>query len=176
MTNKDFSTTDAFLMLQKLNAALLSESSATRVLEQWSQSHGHSEKIIAEPSLAPAKTKAEDARIILGIQQEETLNYRHVVLRCGQFLLSHAENWYIPQRLAPGMEDRLNSTHDPFGLVVSSLDFSRQTTEVTFLWQPERSSPPPPEELLRHRAILKRADGVPFSYVTETYTRQILPS
>ena len=36
-----------------------------------------------------------------GIGPDEPVAYRHVRLRCGDHVLSEADNWYVPSRLTP---------------------------------------------------------------------------
>jgi hypothetical protein len=86
------------------------------------------------------------------------------------------------------MNEQLDSTDRPFGLVVQPLHFQRHTTSSEMLWQPlpegwEMSAPPAtpevgelclPGEVLRHRALLTLPDGTPFSEVVESYTGNLL--
>ena len=99
-------------------------------------------------------------------------------------MLSVADNWYVPARLTPEMNHVLETTDTPFGRAVAALHFARRTLQARVLWSPLRPgwemSPPggtplkPPPEVLRHRAVLSRADGVPFCEVVETYTGAML--
>jgi hypothetical protein len=72
--------------------------------------------------------------------------------------------------------------------VVHDLDFRRETLSAKLLWSPlpERWDVSPallavpgsrleaPDHILEHRAILRTNGGAPFSFVVETYTRDVL--
>jgi hypothetical protein len=85
------------------------------------------------------------------------------------------------------MNRLLDETETPFGKVVRDLDFRRETLSAKLLWSPlpERwdMAPAPmaspggfeaPDHILEHRAILRANGGAPFSFVVETYTRDVL--
>src|SRR5262249_23135272 len=57
-------------------------------------------------------------------------------LRCGELVLSEADNWYVPARLTPEMNRLLETTDTPFGVAVQSLHFQRHTLSAELLWQP----------------------------------------
>jgi hypothetical protein len=118
----------------------------------------------------------------------DAVRYRRVGLRCGDRVVSEADNWYVPARLTAAMNRELDTTDVPFGRAVRSLDFRRRTLSSRLLWLPlslasgadeglgaELASPVIPHHVLVHRAVLTRADGTPFSFVAETYTREVLP-
>jgi hypothetical protein len=74
------------------------------------------------------------------------------------------------------MNRLLDSTDTPFGRVVRDLRFRRRLLAADLLWAPpaagdwttaDEASVPP--HVLRHRALLVGADGVPISEVVETY-------
>ena len=96
----------------------------------------------------------------------EPLGFRHVLLACGDTVLSDALNWYVPSRLTPEMNNTLQTTEEPFGRVVAPLDFNRERLAG------QRGAGPacPPETILTHRALLRGRDGVPISLVIECYT------
>jgi hypothetical protein len=85
------------------------------------------------------------------------------------------------------MNEQLDTSDEPFGKVVKPLGFQRRTLSAELLWSPlpagwemaDGSSTPPasplriPPAVLRHRAILYSAAGIPFSAVVETYTNQL---
>jgi len=89
-------------------------------------------------------------------------------------VLSSADNWYVPERLAPAMNEQLDNSDVPFGRVVQSLGFHRRRLGTEWLWQPAPagSREPLPLELLRQRAVLVLPNGTPISYVVETYRRE----
>ena len=177
---------EAALLLQTLNADLLSHDSASLTLERWCSGHhlASPARITAERVRATEKPATELQRQRLQVTALEEVRYRRVRLRCGTVIMSEADNWYVPARLTAQMNEQLESTDRPFGLVVQPLHFQRHTASSEMLWQPlaegwEMSAPPAasdagelclPGEVLRHRALLTLPDGTPFSEVVETYT------
>ena len=178
-------------LIETLNAELLSHPSATITLERWCSGHGLAPeaKLVARLERGLQKHLEEKDRERLAMQAGDQLRYRHVRLFCGDRLLSEADNWYLPSRLTPEMNRLLDETDSPFGRVVHDLDFRRETLSAKLLWSPlpERwdvsPAPPPlssgsrleaPDHILEHRAILRANNSVPFSFVVETYTREVL--
>lgn len=178
-------------VLQTFNAELLSNPSATRTLDRWCRAHDlapEGETIVADRVHGEDKTATEDIRALLQVASDEPVAYRRVRLRCGERVLSEADNWYVPSRLASGMSELLNTSDVPFGRVVQALGFSRSTLSAKLLWRPlpegwetgaelpARSDVPLalPPFLLEHRAVLKLPNGTPFSALVETYTRDVL--
>jgi hypothetical protein len=114
--------------------------------------------------------------------------YRRVDLVCGSHVLSRADNWYVPSRLTPEMNNALTSTDIPFGRVVGDLHPRRQTFAVLMLWHPlpqgwEMQRAPAdhsdarlaiPPVLFEHRAVVVDGDGKPISEVVEDYTSDVL--
>ena len=90
---------------------------------------------------------------------------------CGDKVLSQADNWYLPGQLTDDMNRRLEQTRTPFGVVVKGLNFTRRNLKTDVLFKDGRGVPP---LVLRHAALLLKADGTVFSYVVETYTDQVL--
>jgi chorismate-pyruvate lyase len=180
---------EAQLLVETLNAQLLSQQSATLTLEQWCGAHDMARPatIVADRVVGNKEPSAEQRRD-LRVDEHEALRYRHVKLRCGSVVLSEADNWYVPGRLTSEMNNLLDTTDAPFGRVVRSLDFRRHTMSATLLspflpsgWERmprERieslGEPCLPEHVLEHRAILTLPDGTPFSEVVETYTGGVL--
>lgn len=177
-------------LIETLNAELLSHSSATVTLERWCSGHGLAPEpqLVARLERGASKHLEDKDRARLKVESEDELRYRHVRLFCGDKLLSEADNWYAPARLTPEMNRMLEETDMPFGRVVRDLDFKRETLSARLLWSPlpERwhVSPAPspasgnrleaPDHILEHRAILRASGGAPFSFVVETYTRDVL--
>lgn len=109
-------------------------------------------------------------------------------LVCGNLVLSEADNWYVPSRLSVEMNHELDSTDVPFGKVVQSLHFRRQTLSAELLWSPlpqgwdEGVALPPgthgplviPAHVLQHRAVLVGQDNRAISLVVESYTSNVL--
>ncbi len=178
-------------LIETLNAELLSHPSATLTLERWCNWHGLAPeaKLVARLERGAEKRLDDKDRERLAAGPGDGLRYRHVRLFCGDKLLSEADNWYVPGRLTADMNRLLDETDTPFGRVVHDLDFRRETLSSKLLWSPlsERwdVSPEPalpasgsrleaPDHILEHRAVLRASNGVPFSFVVETYTRDLL--
>ena len=182
--------TQLLALLQTLNATLLSQPSATLTLEHWCADHALASpaRIVALRGTDATKPITVEDRAVLAIAADEPVRYRRVRLACGTHVLSEADNWYVPSRLTPAMNATLDTTDVPFGKAVQALDFKRRTLSAELLWSPlpdgwEMRGPPPsnpgatlaiPREVLRHRAVLTRADGAPFSLVVETYSSTLL--
>lgn len=184
------SRVEASLLLQTLNSELLSHDSATLTLERWCANHrlASAPRIVAERILGADKPATEEQRRELGVSPADAVRYRRVRLRCGDVVLSEADNWYVPARLTPDMNKLLETTDTPFGRVVQALHFQRHTLSAKVLWDllPEGWEMSPiaatkgvgelrmPSQVLEHRAVLRLSDGTPFSEVVETYTGNVL--
>ena len=182
--------TQALAELQTLNAELLSHPSATLTLERWCSAHhlAAPAKIVAHRVQGGDKPLPPDGRTLLGIGAGEPVRYRRVQLACGDTVLSDADNWYVPSRLTAAMNRQLDTTDVPFGKVVQSLHFRRQTLSAELLWSPlpqgwDSGAALPsangqplaiPSHVLRHRALLYAQDNRPFSLVVESYTASVL--
>jgi len=179
----------AALLLETLNAELLSHESATLTLEKWCSRYGLGPPaVVAERVAGTEKAPTEEQRRELRVSEGDTVRYRNVRLRCGAVVLSEADNWYVPGRLTTEMNRLLDTTDAPFGRVVQGLGFRRHTISATVLspflpqdWatmSPARmeqlGEPCLPAHSLQHRAILTLPDGTPFSEVVETYTGNVL--
>ena len=185
----------ALASLETLNADLLASRSATRVLEQWCASHdmadhapGAVPRLRAERVPGPDKPVDAAQRQRLAIGADEPVRYRHVRLACGTRILSEADNWYVPSRLAPAMNALLETTNTSFGTVVAPLGVTRDTFEARLLWEtlpPGWDMAPAPVDhperplalpsfLFEHRAVLTDAHHTPFSEVDEHYTKDVL--
>jgi len=178
-------------LLQTLNADLLSHDSATLTLERWCADHRMADpaRIVARRVHDAARPVPDDLRALLKAGADEPVGYRHVQLMCGTHVFSEADNWYLPSRLTAEMNQRLDTTDEPFGKVVQPLHFQRRTLSAELLWSPlpqgwemssarmtdpaDRTAVKIPGAVLRHRAILVDAAQVPFSTVVETYTNQL---
>ncbi len=180
--------TSALALIDQLRVALLTEPSATATLEHWCSVHGLAPVPVvrAVPSHDAPVPLPDTLRASLRIASSEPVRYRHVLLMCGSHVLSDAQNWYLPARLTPEMNRRLDSSDTPFGKVVAPLSFERRTLSSDLLWSPLPSNWPQavtqgnrtlqmPEPLFRNRAILIRgADRLPFAALIETYRRDLL--
>jgi chorismate-pyruvate lyase len=178
------------LLLQTLNADLLSHDSATGTLERWCDDHhlASPARITAERVRDAEKSATEVQRQRLRLTPTDEVHYRRVRLLCGNVVLSEADNWYVPARLTPEMNRLLDTTDTPFGRAVQPLHFQRHTISWEVLWQllPAGWEMKPasetvdanevcfPAQVLRHRALLTLPDGTPFSEVVETYSSNVL--
>ena len=180
----------ALALLESLDADLLSHDSATLTLERWCNAHQLAVPATIRAERVPGvdKPSGEEQRRLLAVGPGEPLRYRRVRLACGAHVLSEADNWYVPARLTPDMNQALDTADVAFGRAVQALHFQRRTVSAELLWHPlpegwemEGSLPLPgpaalaiPAEVLRHRAVLTLPDGTPFSEVIETYTGEVL--
>jgi len=181
---------EAALLLQTLNADLLSHDSATLTLERWCGAHqlASPTHVTAERVPGAEKSPSADQRQRLHAAATEEVRYRRVKLRCGSVVLSEADNWYVPARLTPEMNRLLDTTDTPFGRAVQPLHFERHTISVELLadllplhWEMQSPSSAAetgatclPSQVLRHRALLTLPDGTPISEVVETYDSNVL--
>jgi hypothetical protein len=158
---------DVASQIQSLSAELQASRSATTTLERWC-----GERHLAEPptvvadvvkGAASVPTDAQLRR--LDVTDRREIAYRKVQLRCGDHVLSEADNWYVPARLTPEMNRLLQTTETPFGKVVSSLEPYRRTFDVKVVW---------PDALFEHDAIVYTREQKPFSEVHEIYQRPLL--
>ena len=179
-------------LLQDLNADLLGHDSATLTLERWCGAHrlAAPARIVARRVHEADRPLPDDLRAALHATPGEPVAYRRVALACGDRVLSEADNWYLPRRLTPAMNDTLSRTDTPFGKVVQPLHFHRSTLVAQLLWSPLHEGVPAagarspggsgtralaiPHRVLQHRAVLASADGRPFSVLVETYTGEVL--
>jgi hypothetical protein len=180
----------ALALIESLNADLLAHDSATLTIERWCADHRLADpaRIVAERVSDAAKPASAEVREALDVKPGEPLGYRRVRLKCGDHVLSEADNWYVPARLTPEMNHALETTDTPFGKAVAALHFRRHTLSADLLWRPlpkgwETGAAPAPQEagaltipdhVLEHRAVLSTPDGEPFSEVVETYTGEVL--
>jgi len=93
----------ALALLQSLNADLLSHDSATLTLERWCAAHrlATPATVVADRVRDVDKQPTVEVRTLLGVSAAEPVKYRRVRLRCGDRVLSEADNWYVPARLTP---------------------------------------------------------------------------
>ena len=182
---------ETLALIQTLNAEILASKSATQSLEKWCRDH----KLAAEPKilahLIPNTYKAPTAEQVqhLQVADQEQIKYRRVQLSCGDQVLSEAENWYVPSRLTPEMNQLLETTDIPFGKVVLPLQPYRQTFNAKLLWTPlpegwentaytlqdkRKQQLAIPEALFEHHAMLYTAEHQPFAEVSEIYQKALL--
>lgn len=174
------------LALTRLQADLLRERSATRVLESWCSHYRLADPATVRAEVLTAATKAPSAETLnrLQVTKAEEVAYRRVALRCGNTTLSEADNWYVPARLTKAMNLRLASSDVPFGKIIAELKPFRVTIAAQPLWsamsddsvcqvKPTEASVAP-EAVLRVQALLYREDLKPFSEVHEVYQRALI--
>ncbi|AVP96947.1 hypothetical protein C7S18_06930 [Ahniella affigens] len=174
------------LALTQLQAELLREKSATKVLEAWCGRYQIADQPVvrAEVQTAEAKPPSAETMNRLQVQNSNEVAYRRVALRCGTVVLSEADNWYVPARLTKAMNAMLASSDVPFGKVIAELRPFRVTIDAKPLWSAldqgrvcavqDLDSAPPPKAVLQLRALLYREDLKPFSEVHEVYQRPLL--
>lgn len=179
----------AHALLRALNAELLSHDSATLTLERWCEARGLASpaRIVAERRHGSHVEPSVEQRRLLGVGTTDPIRYRRVRLRCGDCVVSEADNWYVPARLTAAMNRELDTTDVAFGRAVRSLNFRRRTLSSRLLWSAllsaegadeglgaELARPVIPPQVLVHTAVLTLPDGTPFSFLVETYTREVL--
>lgn len=179
----------ALATVQDLSIQLLSNDSATLTLEHWCADHKLAEPAkISAVRLKDTKTAPDEVRHKLNVSASDPLGYRHVLLKCGDLVLSEADNWYVPERLTTDMNQTLDTTDTPFGRVVLPLHFQRHTVSSHLIWQslPEHwqtgdAIPTAqsklldiPETLISNEAVLTKPDGTPISFVIENYKSALL--
>lgn len=154
--------------LSAFEAKLEANPSATAVLQGWCDTHAPSgTRIVARQVQTAFAPPPADARRALALRPGEAVRYRRVQLMCGPHVLSNADNWYLPGKLTDAMNKMLDHTQTPFGTAVAMLHFSRHNLMTDYL-------PAGGRDVLRHSAMLATDRGEPFSFVVETYTREIL--
>jgi hypothetical protein len=180
----------ALALLQTLNVDLLTHNSATLTLERWCDVHELASPaiVVAERVRGVDKAPTDEVRHLLNVDATALVRYRRVRLHCGEYVLSEADNWYVPTRLTPDINRSLDTTDIAFGRAVQTLHFRRQTLSAKLLWSPlpegwELGVPAPeistgrltiPYQVIEHRAVLSLPNGTPFSVVVETYTGELL--
>jgi hypothetical protein len=179
---------EALALIETLNGELLASRSATATLEKWCADHrlAADPKIVATPAQGAQKPPAPETLRRLGVERAEAVKYRHVELSCGAHVLSRADNWYAPERLAPEMNRALETSETPFGKVIAPLQPWRRTIEAKILaaplsagWEMRRDAAEagdyePPPDIIEHRALVLAGDGRPLAEVVETYSGEAL--
>jgi chorismate-pyruvate lyase len=187
---------EIYALLQTINAELLASTSATLTLESWCREHGLAAdpRIVAQPVAGADEPVTVEQRQRLRIEAGEPVRYRRVRLACGSKVLSEADNWYVPGRLTPAMNEALERTDTPFGKAIRPLDPYRRTFAAELLWSPlpegwelqdrealatalERDGGDAsalPTYLIEHRALVLRQDNLPVSEVRERYRSDLL--
>ena len=153
--------------IRRLDARLLAAPSATAVLAGWCSEHRFADppRIRAEVDRDAARPATLEQRARLRVGADEPLRYRRVRLLCGTRLMSEAENWYVPARLRPEMNAALEGGDTPFGTAIAPLHPTRRNLQSEVLKASRRKS----GNVLRHRALVLDATGLPLAEVVETY-------
>jgi chorismate-pyruvate lyase len=126
---------EALAVLETLNAEVLASRSATLTLEAWCRDHrlASDGRIVAVAEKVAPRPATPEQRQRLEAAPADELRYRRVQLRCGDRVLSKAENWYVPARLSAEMNRLLDTTDTPFGKAVQPLEPYRRTFAVKLL-------------------------------------------
>jgi hypothetical protein len=171
-----------YALVQELSTRLIGGATATETLLAWCEEHGLSHGPITvdvRQRFSPAVV-ADDVLTALEPVFGETIHYRQVRLMRGSLPLVAAENWFVPQRLAAGMNDLLQTTDAPFGTVIAPLHPSRRTLAARAgplttdpAEDPERPSdlahPSRPEIILEHIAVILSESGTALALVKESF-------
>jgi chorismate-pyruvate lyase len=188
---------EIYALLQTINAELLASTSATLTLESWCREHGLATdpRIVAQPAGGAEEPVTAEQRQRLRIDAGEPVRYRKVRLACGSKVLSEADNWYVPGRLTPAMNEALERTDTPFGKAIQPLNPFRRTFAAHLLWSPlpegweledrnalaaelERdggdAASSLPTYVIEHQALVLRQDNLPISEVRERYRSDLL--
>ncbi|WP_277981433.1 hypothetical protein [Sphingomonas phyllosphaerae] len=176
--------------LHALSDRLAASDSATLVLDGWCAEHqmAADPKIKAERVRGDERAAPAEIRELLKVSATESLGYRHVRLRCGQHVLSDADNWYVPARLTSDITRQLDTSDTPFGRAAQPLHFRRYTLSSQHLWSPlprrwetlaawrwpRRAEIDVADTVIENRAVLLLPDGTPISAVVERYTAAVL--
>ncbi len=155
-------------LLDRFEALLAQEDSATLALSKWCRSQGISADPVITATQVPGGAEAEpaDLRARLAIGPDEPVAYRHVRLSCGAHVLSEAHNWYVPARLTADMNKQLASSDTPFGKVAAPLHYRRERLAS----QRGQGADCPSGVILTHHAMLRLPDGRPLALLVECYT------
>jgi hypothetical protein len=152
--------------VDRLKAGLAASASATQFLTDRCAAL----KLASPPVIRAVREPMElaasaEVRAALNVGADTPLRYRRVDLTCGTHVLSQADNWYVPARLTPQMNQALDNSEVPFGAVVGPLNFHRRTLKTEDLDDPAHG--------LRVTAVLLTPGEVPFSLVVENYSREL---
>ena len=159
----------ASINLANFERTLETNHSATEALTQWCKVRGlaNPPQILAQAVKSEMVAPDAAIRAMLAIDSSEPVRYRQVHLRCGETVLSIADNWYVPARLTPEMNHLLETSDSPFGRVVAPLGYTREQLASVH----GRAPGCPEGTVLSIRAVLKLPDGRPISAVAECYTQ-----
>ncbi|MBO9575984.1 MAG: DUF3828 domain-containing protein [Sphingobium sp.] len=165
--------------ITQIDTAIRTSDSATLTLEKWCAANHMADppQVIVKKGRGSAMQANATERQQLRVSATEPLVYRRVLLLCGDHILSEAENWYVPSRLTPEMNEALKGS-EPFGKVVQPLMPKRQSLSQRRQWAPlkagdwtlARCSQP----AFSHQALVLDGKGQPLALVTELYRLELL--
>jgi chorismate-pyruvate lyase len=178
---------DTEALIWALSTRLIANASATDTLLAWCEEYGLSYGPIAldvRQRFAPAIVP-DEVMAVLDPAPGTTIHYRQVQLMRGTLPLVMAENWYVPQRLMAGMNERLQTTNAPFGTVVAPLRPCRRTLVANawpFIDEPVENHPrfsgsarqACPEIILEHKAMILSNSGTSLALVHEFFFAQLV--
>jgi chorismate-pyruvate lyase len=167
-------------LIERIDADLLASTSATLTLERWCADHeiAAPARILVERDRAAERAPDARQRASLGVTADTPVRYRKVQLKCGDHILSEAENWYVPGRLTPAMNGALDGSDEPFGKVIRPLSPHRQTLGLERHWSPvtdkASASAPCNTPVFSHEAMVLGGDGKPLALVAEHYRLELI--
>jgi hypothetical protein len=165
-----------------LSTRLIAGATATDTLLSWCEEHGLAHGPITvevgqrfAPAVVPNEVMAA-----LGPAASESVHYRQVQLRRGSLPQAAAENWFVPHRLAAGMDDLLQTTDVPFETVIAPLRPSRCTIAAQVRPLPTARSKdqsrlnasahrPQPTIILEQEAVILSGTGTVLALVKERF-------
>lgn len=111
--------------------------SATLTLEQWmSIEHMRADATVRSLPVAGAGEPASaEQRALLGVDDASEVDFRHVMLTCGDTVLSEARNWYLPGRLTADMRAQLAHGTSSYGRVILPLGPRRESIATDWRWE-----------------------------------------
>ncbi|QRM32822.1 hypothetical protein [Microvirga sp. VF16] len=174
-------------LIQELSTRLIAGATATETLRAWCDEHGLAQGPISVACRQRHVLAAvpDDVKAALGPAASESVHFRQVPMMRGPLPLATAENWFVPQRLAAGMEEVLQTTDLPFGTVIARLRPSRRTL-VAHVWpltadpseDPSRLSASArhsqPAIILAHTTVILSGTGTALALVTERFFSDLI--
>ncbi len=148
--------------IESLHAALLAADSATAVLEAF-----FGPVTVHRLHTPPSANEGLHERLRLA--PGDTLRHRAVQLMAGARMLSHAELWYVANRLPAEHVEKLESGDTPFGRIMRPVGLTRSVLLARICGPEEAAS-------LAHRALLRAPSGLPVAEVHELYSRRLFGS
>lgn len=160
----------AWMRYENLIDALLTTSSATATLSELARSRGWDPQIVATKLEADNRPAPAAIAKLLQVADGAVIGYRKVALGSGERVLSLAENWFVPGRLAAGVNASLDAGREPFGRLIARLDPSRRVLSSERMWA--SATTPVPGEVFQMSAVVMGAvdaGRAPLAIVREAY-------